>query len=182
MLHHKVRGFSGRDLVLPPPAIAFSCMAKPNRNQFQPLREPQNVAFHTIEWTGEKCYRATMAPTHLRQNPTSARETIVHIAEIAIADAAALGQGLDRSDLLAELVALFEVQLAAAHPDDKRDELPPWKRFPGAFSSRYDYVETVVESSETSSFYEAIPLDMPHDIAKRKVTLLAQSYRNYPED
>lgn len=157
-------------------------MAKPKRNQLHPLREPQYVAFHTIEWTGKTCYRATMAPTHLRQNPSSARLIIAQIAEVAIADAAAVGQGLDRSDLVAELVALFEVQLAATHPDDKRDELPPWKRFPGAFSSRYDYVETVVESSETSSFYEAIPLDAPHDAAKRKVTLLAQSYRNYPEE
>jgi len=123
-----------------------------------------------------------MAPTHLGRNQSSARAVIVQIAEVAIADAIAVGQEIERSTLVAELVALFDVELAAAHPEEPLAELPPWKRFPGAFSSRYDYVETVVESSETSSFYEAIPLDTPHDAAKRKVTLLAQSYRNYPED
>lgn len=123
-----------------------------------------------------------MATTPTKQGSPSAHEVITQIADGAIADAAAVGQEIDRNHLIAELAALFDAELAAAVIDDARDQLPPWRRFPAAFASRYDYVESVLESSETSSYYEAIPLDTPHDAAKRKVTLLAQSYRDYPED
>ena len=157
-------------------------MAKPNRNHFQPARTPQNVPYQVIEWARKTCYRAAMASTHLGQIQSSARAVIVQIAEVAIADAAGLGQGLDLGTLVAELVALFDAELAAAPSKESLAELPPWKRFPGAFATRYDYVESVVESSETSSFYESIPLDAPRDTARRKVALLAQSYRNYPDD
>lgn len=157
-------------------------MAKPNRYQFQPSQEPHRVVRHAIEWARKTCYRVTMAPTHPSQLTATARELIVRITDIAVDAAAAAGQGVDRSTLLAELVALFDSQLAAASPDDMRDALPPWKRFPGSFSTRFDYIENVFESSETSSYYEEIPLDALHDAARRKVRLLAQSYRNYPED
>ena len=114
--------------------------------------------------------------------PPLADGIIIQMADAAIAKAAAIGQEIERSALIAELVALFEAEIAAANLDDERDELPPWRRFPAAFSSRFHYVETVVESSETSSYYEGIPLDAPLEVAKRKVSTLAKSYRNYPED
>jgi hypothetical protein len=123
-----------------------------------------------------------MVTTPTKQDAPSAHELILRIADAALAHAEAVGQEVERNQLLAELVALFDAELAGAVIHDTRDELPPWRRFPGAFASRYEYVENVVEASETSSYYEAIPLDTPPDAAKRKVALLAQSYRNYPED
>lgn len=123
-----------------------------------------------------------MTSTGSKLDRFSARELINQIADAAIDDAAAAGGSLDRSDVIAELVALFDAEIASGTVDDKRDHLPPWKKFPAAFPSRYHYVQTVIDSSETSSYFESIPLDAPLEVAKRKVAILADSFRNYPED
>ena len=114
--------------------------------------------------------------------PCESHLIISKIAEKALTQADASKEQIELATLVAELAAFFGFELKTAVPEKNLGSVPPWRKFPAAFSSRYDYVDSLIEASETSSFYSGIDLSSPIEIAKQKVALLADSYINYPKD
>lgn len=60
--------------------------------------------------------------------------------------------------------------------------LPPWKTHPHLYRDRVHFAEVVLNASETSSYYEGLPLSTSEEMELRKQELLDELRKLYPDD
>lgn len=66
--------------------------------------------------------------------------------------------------------------------DGLEDALPPWKKQPHLYRDRAHLADVILDASETSGYYDGIPLSSPEELAKRRQRILDELRRRFPDD